>query len=94
MKIIWTPRAADDLEYVVNEISADRPEAAVRVSAKIYNRILMLALMPHMGRIGDLPGTRELVFSPWPYIAVYRVSDEAVRILRIRHGAQLWPPTE
>jgi toxin ParE1/3/4 len=91
MKIIWTPRAADDLEYVVNEISADRPDAALRVAAKIYNHILMLATMPNMGRIGDLPGTRELVFSPWPYIAVYRVSEDAVRILRIRHGAQQWP---
>jgi len=94
MKIIWTPRAADDLEYVVHEISADRPDAAVRVAAKIYNHILMLATMPHMGRTGELPGTRELVFHPWPYIAVYRLSDDAVRILRIRHAAQLWPPNE
>jgi addiction module RelE/StbE family toxin len=92
MKIIWTPRAADDLEFVVNEISADQPDAAIRVAYRIYNHVLMLADLPHMGRKGELPGTRELVFNPWPYIAVYRVSEDAVRILRIRHGAQQWPP--
>jgi addiction module RelE/StbE family toxin len=94
MKIIWTPRAADDLEYVVHEISADQPDAAVRVASRIYDHVLMLADLPHMGRKGALPGTRELVFNPWPYIAVYRVSEDAVRILRIRHGAQQWPAEE
>jgi plasmid stabilization system protein ParE len=29
-----------------------------------------------------------LVFAPLPYIAVYRVREQTVEILRIYHGAQ------
>jgi plasmid stabilization system protein ParE len=36
-------------------------------------------------------GRRELVFSPLPYIGVYRVTEQAVEISRIFHGAQDWP---
>jgi toxin ParE1/3/4 len=91
VKIVWTPRAADDLDAAVDYISADRPDAAVRVAGTIYHHVLTLAMLPHMGRVGELPGTRELVFHPWPYIAVYRVDVDAVRILRIRHASQDWP---
>jgi plasmid stabilization system protein ParE len=33
---------------------------------------------------------RELVFSPLPYIVVYQVTEHAVEISRIFHGAQDW----
>jgi toxin ParE1/3/4 len=38
-----------------------------------------------------LIGRRELVFSPLPYIVVYRVTGQVVEISRIFHGAQDWP---
>jgi plasmid stabilization system protein ParE len=31
------------------------------------------------------------VITRTPYIVAYRVLDDAVRILRVLHGAQLWP---
>jgi plasmid stabilization system protein ParE len=31
------------------------------------------------------------VFAPLPFIAVFEVHD-TVQVLRILHGAQLWPP--
>jgi plasmid stabilization system protein ParE len=31
------------------------------------------------------------VFAPLPYIVVYRVTERAVEISRIFHGAQNWP---
>jgi plasmid stabilization system protein ParE len=64
MKVLWTPRAADDLDALVDYISADRPDAALRVADKIYNHVMLLAKMPQMGRLGDVSGTRELVFHP------------------------------
>jgi plasmid stabilization system protein ParE len=36
-------------------------------------------------------GTRELVFAPWPYIAVYEIIQNEVQVLRIRHASQDWP---
>lgn len=57
----------------------------------IYQSIARLRRFPNVGRIGLAEDTRELVFSPWPYIAVYEVIGDQVLVLRIRHGAQDWP---
>jgi toxin ParE1/3/4 len=35
--------------------------------------------------------TRELVIARTPYIAPYRIEGEVVRILRVIHGARIWP---
>ena len=54
---------------------------------KLYAAIQSLKAWPHRGRVGREEGTREILFSPLPYVAVYRVK-ESVEILRIYHVAQ------
>ena len=88
MKVIWTPRAAADLENAVGYISKDKPDAAANFAARTYKRIEELALTPHIGRPGAVRGTLELVFHPWQYIAVYKVKADVIRILKIRHSSQ------
>lgn len=44
--------------------------------------------MPHRGRAGVEPGTRELVVAGLPYIIIYRAKEDVVEILRIWHGAR------
>jgi len=44
-----------------------------------------------VGRTGQKKGTREMVIPGLPFLAVYRVRDELVEIIRILHGAQRWP---
>jgi toxin ParE1/3/4 len=68
-----------------------KSSAAELVANKIYDGVVSLASFPKQGRPGRTKGTRELVFSPLPYIAVYRVKDEAVEIARVLHGSQRWP---
>jgi len=46
---------------------------------------------PEMGRPGRVDGTRELVIQRTSYIAAYRITGTTVRILRVLHGAQMWP---
>ena len=50
-----------------------------------------LANFPQMGRSGRVPGTRELVITRTPYIAVYQITGETIRIERVLHGAQQLP---
>ena len=50
-----------------------------------------LRTFPQRGRIGLAKDTRELVFAPWPYIAVYEIIEDQVQVLRIRHASQDWP---
>lgn len=49
-----------------------------------------LAQFPNMGRIGQLPDTRELVVRNLPYIVVYAVDENrgVLTVLSILHGAQ------
>lgn len=91
MKVFWSKRAITDLRRITTYIQKDNPAAAARVASRILEEVMFLATPPHGGVVGRVPGTYELIFYPWPYIAVYRVIGEQVRIIRIRHGAQKWP---
>ena len=90
-RVRWTPNAANDLARIVERIREDNPAAAQRVARTIYGAIAGLQQFPQSGRIGLGAGTRELVFPPWPYIAVYEIVGEQVHVLRIRHASQDWP---
>jgi toxin ParE1/3/4 len=92
MLIRWTEPAARDLTTICDYVKENRSAAAARsVALSIYDGISPLAEFPDMGRAGRTEGTRELVFSGLPYLAIYRVRADAVEILRILHGAQKWP---
>lgn len=55
---------------------------------KLYEAIRSLKESPYRGRLGRDAGTREILFPPLPYVAVYRVKEEIIEIVRIYHGAQ------
>ena len=44
-----------------------------------------------MGRIGRVQGTRELVVNRSPYLLIYRVTKSRIEVLRLLHGARMWP---
>jgi len=87
-KLRWSEPAADDLENIRRHIAKDKPEAARQTVKAIYNALRALTSFPWQGRPGIEEGVRELVLTPLPYSAVYRVTDTHVEISRIWHGAQ------
>jgi len=91
MRVRWTSDAANDLARIVERIREDNPTAAQRVARTIYRAVAELRKFPHLGRPGLVESTRELVFPPWPYIAVYEIIGDQVNVLRIRHASQDWP---
>jgi plasmid stabilization system protein ParE len=78
------------LAHIVEYIRKDNPAAARRIAQTIYQNIAGLRKFPNIGRIGLAENTRELMFSPWPYIGVYEIINDQVQVLRIRHAAQDW----
>jgi toxin ParE1/3/4 len=94
MRVRWTTDAADDLERICDYIAESRPESARRVAQSVVERIGTLEAFPHLGRQGRVEGTREMALPPLPFIAIYEVFETQgeVRVLRILHGAQQWPP--
>jgi toxin ParE1/3/4 len=87
MRIRWTPAAAADLEHISNYLEGRHRRYRQATIRKLYASIRSLKESPHRGRPGREDGTRELLFPPTPYMAVYRVKEQSVEILRIYHRA-------
>lgn len=92
--IRWTQPASDDLLGIVEWIAAKRPASAASAGRRILDAVEQLQDHPLRGRPGRSPDTRELVISGLPYLVIYSVDSpgaETVNILRVLHGAMLWP---
>ncbi len=87
----WLPAAQRDFDDLVDYIAADHPSAAIAQGDEIEEQVSLLRDHPQMGRPGRVKGTRELVIVTSPFIVAYRIKGKAIRILRVLHGAQLWP---
>lgn len=91
MKIEWLPTAEYDLDSQIAYIAERNPRAAIQAGDSVEASIARLADFLQGARLGRVVGTRELVVSGTPFVVVYRVEPDAVAILRVLHGAQLWP---
>ena len=92
MQIRWSANAAEDLFRIIDYIRKDNPSASQRVARAIYESVGSLESFPRLGRVGRVEGTRELPVPSLPFLVVYRVTQEAVEVAGVIHGAQRWPP--
>jgi len=91
LKVVWLLRAMRDRDAQIDFIGHDNPLAAVIAGDAIAEQISALADQPEIGRPGRRTGTRELVISRTPFIAVYRITGKRIEVLRLLHGSQRWP---
>ncbi len=92
MKIRWTTTALRDFTNICNYTEEQKgPLTARRAALQMYEAIDLLGPFPHRGRPGRKQGTREPIFRGLPFLAIYRLREEVVEVIRILHGAQKWP---
>ena len=91
MNIIWSPTARADLEQIESYISERNPPSAAKMTTTILRAIEDLRHFPAIGRVGRVPGTRELVIAGTPYIVPYRVVERGLEIIAVMHGRRRWP---
>lgn len=91
MKLVWSAFSLFDRDRIYEFIESESPRNAAIVDKRIAESAELLLDFPDSGRIGRVAGTRELVILRTPYVAAYVVIGDVVRVLRILHGAQLWP---
>jgi len=91
MKLAWSERAAADRLAIFIWIADDDLEAAAMIDERIERAAQRLKDFPESGRPGRVEGTRELVIARTPYVAPYQIVGDTVRILRVLHGARMWP---
>jgi toxin ParE1/3/4 len=88
MPVRISRRAFRDLLDIQRHIARDRPKAAMRMGAALYDACLSLEDSPRRGRIGRKPGTLEL-WTIRPYVIVYEIwTDRVVHVNAILHGAR------
>ena len=90
-RIIWAPRALEDLREIVRYIQRDNPIAAQNFGQKLIEKAESLASFPERGRVirkFQNPAVREVFLGS--YRIAYRIRHEPaqVEIARIWHGAR------
>jgi toxin ParE1/3/4 len=90
MRLVWKRLALEDREQIMNHIAQDNPQAALDFDELFEQKVDILIDHPEMYRAGRKRGTREMVVHPH-YLVIYRVKNEIVEVLRVKHTGQQWP---
>ena len=89
-RVVWSPRAVDDLEAVAQYIAADSTAYAAAVVKTILNTARNFSRLPFSGRVvpelGDESIREWFVYS---YRVIYHIDDETVTVAAIVHGKRL-----
>ncbi|MDR1062991.1 MAG: type II toxin-antitoxin system RelE/ParE family toxin [Azoarcus sp.] len=91
MKVRWSASARQDRLEIRDYIVGDNRRAAARMNALFSKAAARLADHPHLGKPGQIPGTREMIPHE-SYRLVYEVGRQTVWVLALVHTARLWPP--
>ncbi len=90
-RLLWGSAALADLRRIRAYVAEHHPGAAGRIADRIRRSSHRLIDRPRIGRPGRCAGTRELVITGTPYLIAYRITPDAIEILRVLHGRQRWP---
>jgi toxin ParE1/3/4 len=90
LRLSWSIKALIDFDEAQAYIAQENPFAAQMVADRIWQASQRLAETPLIGRAGVEPDTRHWTVQRTPYLIVYRVTEEAVEILRVWHGRRDW----
>lgn len=89
-RVVWSPRAVEDLEAIAQYIAVDSGIYAAAVVKKILITTRHLSRFPFAGRVvpefADENLREWLVYS---YRVIYRVENDTVTIATIVHGKRL-----
>ncbi len=89
-RIVWSRRAAQDLDSITDYIAADSPAYAGVVLKNIVNQTRILARFPRAGRKVpefDDENIRELIV--YSYRIIYRLQNDEVLVVAVIHGKRV-----
>ena len=85
MRVRYTPEAFADRERIFDYLHERSPSGARRVLASIREAVRLLGEHPYSGHQTDIINVRVKFVTRYPYKIFYRIRDEIVEILHIRH---------
>jgi toxin ParE1/3/4 len=88
MKVWFTPRAFADRAAIFDYLSVRSPDGARNVVKQLRHAIDILSSQPLSGHKTDVDNVRVLFLGRYPYKIFYRVSEDTIEILHIRHTSR------
>jgi toxin ParE1/3/4 len=88
MRVIFTPGARAQLEAIYDYIAPENEAAARAVIARVEYLAGLLGANPQIGFKLPRGRLRRFPVRPYPYLIYFEVSEEVVRIVRIRHASR------
>jgi plasmid stabilization system protein ParE len=88
MNIVYAPRALRDLEDIDAYLVERSSVGAENVLSAIKSTVDALSFFPQIGRLVDDAGHRRVPVLHYPYVILYRISNEELLILHIRHTSR------
>lgn len=85
-EVVWSREAAADVERITGYIALFRPLAAQRMAARLRGAAAALSEHPERGQV--VRGRLRQFVVVKPYVIRYRLDDDAVSIIFVRHGAR------
>ena len=81
-----TKRAKAERNHALAQRGDDA--AAARLLERFDAAERRLGHFPELGRAGRRAGTRELLIAGTPYLFIYRIEEDRLTVLEIRHGSR------
>lgn len=96
MRIVWSPTARSKIMEILDYISEDNPDAAIKLIEQFETKTERLRQNPESGRV--LPETkndkiREIVVHK-NYGVIYEINPDSIEILTVRHFQQDFSASE
>ncbi len=92
MKVVYTDEALRDLDEILTFIAANYPTAYAPFEMRLHTAVLRIGAWPESAaEVAQRPGIRVVPLIRYPYKMFYRVTNDAVEILYIRHAARQEP---
>jgi len=89
-RVVWSPRAVEDLEAIAEYIAVDSAAYAATVVKSILSIASNLSRFPFSGRV--VPEFNDRSIREWfaySYRVIYLVENEIVTVVAIVHGKRL-----
>jgi plasmid stabilization system protein ParE len=89
MKVVFTQAALKDLDDILNHLRANFPTLIDPFERRVQAIAARLGKWPESAPLTvERPGLRAASLVRYPYRIFYRVTDDAIEIIRIRHTSR------
>jgi toxin ParE1/3/4 len=88
LRLQYTKSALRQIDEALSFIKTRSPQGAAHVRERLDGVMAMLMDHPFAGQETNRRGVRRVALTPYPYVIFYRVDDEEVVVMRLRHAAR------